>query len=82
MPFTVKINVALREQICHKIGSEKVKSYIRIYWKGISFRGSMLSRINARIKSLLSKRVLQNVFETLLFQEVRMFIQYTRIIYR
>ena len=25
MPFTVKINVALREQICQKIGSEKVK---------------------------------------------------------
>ena len=25
MPFTVKLNVALRERICQKIGSERVK---------------------------------------------------------
>ena len=25
MPFTVQINVALRERICQKIGSERVK---------------------------------------------------------
>ena len=27
MPFTVKINVALREQNCQKIGSERVKEF-------------------------------------------------------
>ena len=29
MPFTVKLNVALREQICQKIGSERVKSEVK-----------------------------------------------------
>ena len=30
MPLTVKINVALREQICQKIGSERVKQLTKM----------------------------------------------------
>ena len=31
MPFRLKINVALREQICEKIGSERVKELLHCH---------------------------------------------------
>ena len=56
-----------------KIGTDENKAIysIRNYWRGFYFRVSMLSRINAKIKSSRIKSVLQYITHLSLYEMYR-----------